>query len=115
TGNLNVARMGATATSLLSGKVLVAGGSSNGTLAGALNSAEIYDPAHSFTVSASSMNATRFNGSATLLPSGMVLLVGGASGTTAELYDADSDKFDLTGSLAQTDSSLTATLLNNGQ
>src|SRR5215469_17402316 len=45
TGNLNTARTGESATLLGTGKVLVAGGSSDGTANGALNSAEVFDPA----------------------------------------------------------------------
>ena len=96
--------------------MLIAGGSSDGTSGGALKTAEIYDfTGGTFTPSNSTLNAARFKGTATLLPSGMVLLVGGTTSQTAELYDADSDKFDLTGSAVQADPSLTATLLNNGQ
>jgi len=59
------------------------------------------------------MTAARFNQSATLLPSGMVLLVGGANGSSTELYDPDSDKFAGTASLLNADQpSLTVTLLN---
>jgi hypothetical protein len=114
-GTMNAARTGATATLLLNGNVLIAGGSSDGSTP--LNSAEIYNTSGlntgTFTSSNSMLNTARFNGTATLLPNGMVLLVGGASGSSAELYDADSDKFDTTGSLMQPDqASLTATLLN---
>jgi Bacterial Ig-like domain (group 3) len=115
TGTMAAARTGATATLLPNGYVLVAGGSSDGTAPNALNTAEIYNTAGgSFSASSSMLNTPRFNGTATLLPNGMVLLVGGgASGATAELYDADGDKFDATGSLLQADQpSLTATLLN---
>jgi len=115
TGSLGTARTGATATLLLNGNVLIAGGSSDGSTP--LNSAEIYNTSGlntgTFTSSNSTLNTARFNGTATLLPNGMVLLVGGANGSSAELYDADSDKFDPTGSLMQADqASLTATLLN---
>src|SRR5262249_27466164 len=47
--------------------------------------------------------------------SGMVLLVGGASSASAELYDPDIDKFTATGSLVKANQSgLAATLLNKG-
>src|SRR5262249_29600747 len=42
-GNLNTARTGAVAVLLSNGKVLIAGGSSNGSANGALNSAELLD------------------------------------------------------------------------
>jgi len=117
-GSMAAARMGATATVLLSGKVLIAGGSSDGTVPGALQTADLYDPvAGTFAVAGSGssnmMTAARFNQSATLLPSGMVLLVGGANGSSTELYDPDSDKFAGTASLLNADQpSLTVTLLN---
>lgn len=110
-GTMNVARTGATATLLLNGSVLVAGGSSDGTTA--LSSAELY-ASGTFTPSSSTLNTARFNGTATGLPNGMVLLAGGDGGNTAELYDADSDKFDATGSLIKSNQAITATLLNNG-
>jgi hypothetical protein len=174
TGNLNAARTGASATLLGTGKVLVAGGSSDGTVGGALNSAEVFDPAgnagagtftsvaganptlatgrwqpeaalllsgkvliaggqnsigpgpvitadiydpaaDSFTASAHQMNEARANGSAVALPSGMVLLAGGTTSQTAELYDAEGDKFNLTGSVLHHDDGLVSTLLNNGR
>ena len=115
TGSLNTARTGATATLLVSGKVLAAGGSSDGTAAGALNSAELFDPnVGTFTLSGSKLTTNRYKGTATLLANSIVLLVGGDGATSAELYDAEGDKFTSTGSLAQADKSVTATLLNNG-
>ena len=97
---------------LLSGKVLIAGGQNSG---GALTSADLYDPvADSFTASNNSMSQARANGSAVALPNGMVLLAGGTTSQAVDLYDADSDQFDTTGSLQQSDSGLISTLLNNG-
>ncbi|HEY6248324.1 MAG TPA: Ig-like domain repeat protein, partial [Candidatus Angelobacter sp.] len=171
TGNLNHGRTGASATLLATGKVLVAGGSSNGDGTGALNTAEVFDPAgnagagtftsvaganpslaagrwqpeaalllsgkvlvaggqdssgalttadlydpvaDSFTASGHPMNEARANGSAVALPSGMVLLAGGTTSQNVDLYDADGDKFNLTGTLLHHDSPV-STLLNNGQ
>jgi hypothetical protein len=100
---------------LLSGKVLIAGGQN---IVLTLTSADLYDPvANTFTASAGHMAQARVNGTATALPNGMVLLAGGVTPASkvAELYDADDDKFDSTGSLLQFDNGLVATLLNNGQ
>jgi hypothetical protein len=92
TGNLTDARNLAAATQLGSGKVLVAGGSD---LTDVLNSADLFDPAANsgagaFTP-AGTMIDSREDFTATLLPSGQVLLAGGIddAGNTvasAELY-----------------------------
>ena len=64
---------------------------------------------------------TRDNSTATLLPSGKVLLAGGGSGTplpfrkSAELYDPATSTFAATGFMKYSSASHTATLLNNGQ
>jgi N-acetylneuraminic acid mutarotase len=89
-GSMSSARDVPTAT-LISGKVLVTGGfNANGTL---LSSAEIYDPATNSWAPASAMAAARCSHTATLLPSGQVLIAGGAPGwaassafSSAELY-----------------------------
>ncbi|HET6929299.1 MAG TPA: Ig-like domain repeat protein [Candidatus Acidoferrum sp.] len=98
---------------LLSGKVLIAGGENSG---GVLASADLYDPvADSFTPSSHSMSQARASGSAVALPSGMVLLAGGTTSQAVDLYDADGDKFNSTGSLRLSNTGLVSTLLNNGQ
>jgi hypothetical protein len=168
TGNLHAARTGASATLLGSGKVLVAGGSSDGTTSGALDSAELFDPtenggagnftaisstlngdrlepeaallasgnvliaggkdssgalksadlydpvANTFTATGQSMSQARSGGAAVALPNGMVLLAGGSTSETVDLYDPDSDQFDPTGGLLQSDAGLQSVLLNNG-
>jgi MYXO-CTERM domain-containing protein len=100
---------GARATLLPSGKVLVAGGS-DGTAT--LASAELYDPAGNAGAGAfvltGSMTTTRQNPSASLLPSGLVLVAGGSDGgatlATAELYDpagnGGAGSFTATGSMS---------------
>src|SRR5262249_29978035 len=45
TSSMNTPRMGATATLLGNGKVLIVGGSNDGTFNGALDTAELFDPA----------------------------------------------------------------------
>jgi large repetitive protein len=115
TSTLSVARWQPEAALLLSGNVLIAGGQNS---SGTLTSADLYNPAtNSFTASAGTMNEARANGGVAALPSGMVLLAGGVtpSSPAAELYDADSDQFDITGSLLQSDNGLVLTLLNDGQ
>jgi hypothetical protein len=103
TPSMNVARFGATATLLPSGKVLIAGGNTTGPFRGAftpLNSTELYDPVtNSFAASTPSMNAARVSATATLLPNGKVLIAGGLDITTeqvltsTELYDPVTNSF----------------------
>ncbi len=114
-GNMTVARTGHTATLLLSGKVLVAGGPNA--------SAELYDPtSEMFTATIGLMSIARSGHTATLLADaalanhGKVLMAGGAGTTlTAELYDPTTNMFTATGSMQAMRNGQTATLLNTGQ
>src|SRR5262249_18711137 len=120
TGNLNTARTGAAAVLLPNGKVLIAGGSSDGTANGALNSAELFDPAAgTFAPTGQNMTASRFGMSAILLNTGVVLLAGGqdAGGVlnTAELYNPATDTFTATGNLNTARTGMGATLLGTGK
>ena len=82
-GRLQIARIHASATTLLDGRVLVAGGS-NGT--SDLASAEIYDRySQSFSIAATQMSVGRQGHSAVLLPhNGAVLVAGGTSNGVAQ-------------------------------
>lgn len=73
--SMTVGRIGATATTLPNGEVLVAGGL--GPKLEALSSTELFDPADMTWRPATPLPQTRFSQSATLLPDGQVLLVGG--------------------------------------
>ena len=93
---MNVMRTSHTATLLNDGRVLVAGGSTVSSVAaqGYVNdaSAEIYDPVANTWTATPAMSAARSHHSATLLPDGKVLVVGGENllylvGATAEIYD----------------------------
>ena len=67
-------------------------------------------------VTTGSLNTGRYNHTATLLPSGQVLVAGGIlSGPSAELYDPVSGTWVTTGSLATGRDEHTATLLPSGQ
>jgi WD40 repeat protein len=91
TGDMNVARVHATATTLPDGTVLVAGG---GTA-----TAEIYDPVSgTFTLTNNDMYFTRSAHTATLLPDDTVLIAGGDFTTfnSAEIYDPATRTFSLT-------------------
>jgi hypothetical protein len=87
--SLNVARTDATATSLPSGKVLIAGGEdSRGTV---LSSTEVYDPTtNSFSLSPWPLLVRREQATFTLLPNGGVLIAGGYDGystwSSTEIY-----------------------------
>ncbi len=114
------ARRGHTASVLASGKVLVAGGYNN--LEGIIKNTELYDPAASSSrpwTQAGDMNAIRTAHTATLLPSGKVLVVGGfgegGALKTAELFDPASNRWSLTGEMAQGRYGHTATLLPSGK
>lgn len=119
-----------TATLLADGTVLIVGGVQGvpDLLAGgsvpALASAEIYDPGTNRFNSVGGMANRRMNHTATLLPSGMALIVGGAPvsiggpGTagdaTAELYDPIMRAFSPAGAMAMPRFGHTATLLPTG-
>ena len=102
-----------TATLLLNGKVLVAGGI--GDSAVPILSAELYDPATHIWSSAGNMNAIHVNNTATLLQDGRLLIAGGPTNNgAAELYDPIAGTWTLTGSMSTNRSHHTATLLTNG-
>src|SRR6185295_12443936 len=78
TGQLNLGRTYHTATRLLDGRVLVTGGLNAGSNTSNHDTVEIYDPATGTWSFAASMSTRRGRHTATLLPNGDVLVVGGA-------------------------------------
>src|ERR1017187_5594575 len=115
------ARYGHTVTLLPNGKLLAAGGCSTNFIPSLnyLSTAELYDPANGTWTVTGSQAAPRAFHTATLLPSGKVLIVGGygSSGgllSSAELYDPASGTWTTTGALASAREYHTATLLPNG-
>src|SRR5439155_805941 len=92
-----------TTTLLPNGKLLVAGGSSDGTASGAARNAYLYDPATGAWAETGNLNTARFGHFAVLLRSGKVLVAGGTglSGVlrSAELYDPVTGSWETTGSL----------------
>jgi hypothetical protein len=123
TGNMAVGRTNHTASLLADGRVLVVGGSTNvgsgvTTTTVTLASAEIYDPGTGTFATAGKMASPRAGHTATVLPSGKVLITGGQNDqtaqATAELYDPQTNSFTMTGSMAAPRTGHTATLLING-
>ena len=120
TGEMAERRLGHAAVLLRSGKVLIAGGWIG--IHTATDSAELYDPAtDKFTVIAK-MTTPRARLSATLLGNGDVLLASGyahdgpdGAVASAEIFHADTCRFQRTGSMHQPRGSHTATLLNDGR
>jgi Kelch motif/Galactose oxidase, central domain len=124
--SLGIPRGGHTATRLLDGRVLVAGGfTSQGTPA--LSSTEIYDPANDTWTPGAPMSIGRAQPAAVLLKSGKVLVVGGgqtgvsgtgtqAAGTLAEIYDPSRDAWSPAGNMTYGRAAYpTATLLADGR
>jgi uncharacterized repeat protein (TIGR01451 family) len=115
-GSLLTPRARTNVALLPNGLVLVAGG--EGT-AGALSSAELYDPTTGKFASTGSMASAREYATATVLNNGQVLIAGGSNETSdlasAEIYDPASGTFSVTGSMAAARSRATATLLADGR
>ena len=113
-----------TATLLQNGQVLVVGGFGphDGGI-GWLASAELYNPTTNTWSSAGTMAVPRQGHTATLLPNGKVLVVGGYGGTgaagsclaSAELYNPTTNTWSSAGDMATPREHHTATLLQNGR
>ena len=116
---LITARSQHTATLFSNGKMLVAGGATNG-------SAELYDTATGISAATGTMKVARYGHTATLLPNGKALAAGGYTHystnfedwywlDTAELYDPVANTWTFTGSLHTRRNMHTMTLLPNGK
>ena len=111
-----------TATVLPDGRVLVVGGFQRSPLLTARNSAELYTPnatIGSWALTPQAMATARYAHTATLLPSGEVLIVGGTDSTTTyssvELYDPSTGQWTTKAPMTTARQLHTATLLPSGK
>jgi N-acetylneuraminic acid mutarotase len=116
TGSPRVARTSHTATRFGNDKVLILGGytSGEGEVFGISRSAEIWDPAtNQFRLLPATMRMARAGHSATLLPDGRVLIVGGlsvdASYQFAEIFDPATETFSVVAAVDNRERGLHAT------
>ena len=129
-GTMSTGRTDHAAALLNDGRVLITGGNilCTATACGFINAfatAELYDPAANAFSGTGSMATARLKHTATVLPSGMVVISGGQTPdadnfqyiptASIEIYDPATGTFSPGGSLTIARFSHTATLLDNGQ
>jgi hypothetical protein len=122
TGQLNLGRTFHTATRLLDGRVLVTGGHDAGVIGSNHNTVEMYDPATGTWSFAASMATRRGRHTATLLPNGDVLVVGGAQvgsmasvSASAEIYHPATNSWRTVPSMSTARVGQAAALLPSGE
>lgn len=116
TGRMVSARTKHVATLLGTGEVLITGGASDGPYSTTpLASAERFDPEGGVFKAAGNMATARMGHTATLLPSGKVLVAGAKDSASAELFDSNTATFTATGDMNVARGEHTATLLDNGK
>ncbi|WP_437953238.1 kelch repeat-containing protein [Sorangium sp. So ce296] len=121
TGSMKHARAGHTATLLSSGEVLVTGGVLVNVQEAdvVLETAELYHPETGTWTDAAPMHLDRVDHTATLLPTGKVLVTGGGQNAffmdSVELYDPASDRWELMAPMGDPRAGHEATLLSNGK
>ncbi len=114
---LPVALNNQSATLLPDGRVLVAGGSTNGQPSGSRREAYLYNPATGLWTPTGSLITARYVHFSVLLQSGKVLVGGGANGTdgvlrSGELYDPVAGTWQPTGALGGARYGATGTLIS---
>ena len=120
-GALSTTRNSMPATLLADGTVLVAGGLSSSSTVPYPTSAEIYNPTtKTWTLLTHTLVDARYYHSASVLPSGLILIAAGNSSirypsTSAELYDPTAQTFTLTGSLPAAMAGQSTATLSTGQ
>jgi len=129
-GTMSTARLDHTASLLSDGRVLIAGGdilciSPGCGFPNVFATAELYDPATNAFSATGSMATARLKHTATVLPSGLVVISGGETPdadnfqdiptASIEIYDPTTGTFSPGGSMIIARYSHTATLLDNGQ
>ncbi len=118
TGSLGTARQSHTASLLPDGKVLVAGGAEPGFPFVLLASSELYDPGTGNWTATGDLGTAHDQHTATLLPSGKVLVAGGDNLLglpSSELYDPGTGAWTATSDLGTARVGHTATLLASGK
>jgi len=114
-GKMTVGRRQHTATLLTNGQVLAVGGWSNIDNTGSsATAAELYDPAANTWISGGTMATAHAEHTATLLPNGQVLVIGGGN-DTVERYDPTTNSWASAGRMTTARKGHTATLLPSGQ
>jgi hypothetical protein len=113
TGSMTAGRASFTTTLLGTGNVLAAGGGDNP--AGAISSAELYNPTSATWAATATMAQPHGGHTASLLASGDVLIASGGATAVCELYDPSTGRFTVTASMAYPRWLHTATVLANGK
>ncbi|MFY0582535.1 kelch repeat-containing protein [Cystobacter fuscus] len=119
-GLLHKLRYHPTATLLPDGRVLVIGGATSEGGGEVLGSSELYDPAHDTWSLTGTLGTARMRHTATLLPDGRVLVVGGVDGSdhplaSAEVFDPATGRFSPVSAPQVGHGVHTATLLADGR
>jgi N-acetylneuraminic acid mutarotase len=105
-------------TTLSDGRILAAGGACGSGFPGITDKVEIFSPVDNSWQAVAPLSTRRYAHTATLLPNGLVLVAGGANGSTrlnsAELFDPATGNWTLTASMSDERLLHTATISEQG-